>query len=99
MLHAFLKLEASATVCFPPFTPKQGFTSSMKITHWIQELAGWALLLIGLYTFRTCFGFLNNGQVVEAGVGGAIGFAMFRGGMSLVRLSVATRSLNKPQSA
>lgn len=71
----------------------------MKITHWIQELAGWLLLLTGLYTFRICFSFLDNGQVVEAGVGGAIGFAMFRGGLSLVRLSVASRAINGAQDA
>ena len=66
----------------------------MRITHWIQESFGWILLLTALYTFKICFGFLNNGQVVEAAVGGAIGFAMFRGGLGLIRLSIAVRSLS-----
>ncbi len=71
----------------------------MRFTHWIQETAGWLILLIGLYTFRICFGFLDNGQVVEAGVGGAIGFAMFRGGLNLIRLSVASRVIGRTPEA
>ena len=65
----------------------------MKIRLWILESAGWLLLLLGLYTFYICFGFLNGGQVVEAAVGGAIGFTVFRGGVNLIRLSVASRAV------
>ena len=71
----------------------------MRITHWIQETAGWLILLIGLYTFRICFSFLDNGQIVEAAVGGAIGFAMFRGGLNLIRLSVASRMIVRAPEA
>ena len=65
----------------------------MKITMWIREIIGWTLLVAGLFTFRSCFDFLHNGQVVEAGIGSAIGFAIFRGGLGFVRLSMASRAL------
>jgi hypothetical protein len=65
----------------------------MRISNWILESIGWVLLLLGLYTFYTCFGFLDRGQVVEGAVGGAIGFAVFRGGINLIRLSVASRAI------
>lgn len=63
------------------------------MSNWILESIGWLLLILGMYTFYTCFGFLNNGQVVEGAVGGGIGFVVFRGGISLIRLSVASRAI------
>jgi hypothetical protein len=60
---------------------------------WIREIIGWILLVVGLNLFRVCFGYLNSRQVVEAAVGAAIGFFVFRAGMQLIRVAVAARAV------
>jgi hypothetical protein len=61
---------------------------------WIREIIGWLLLLAGMYVFFVCFAMLTNAtlaRVVEAGPLAFIGFVIFRGGIHLLKVSVAAR--------
>lgn len=60
---------------------------------WLREVAGWVLLGIGLATFGVCyFVFLLQKRVVEAVALGFIGFVVFRGGLHLLKVAVASRA-------
>lgn len=58
-----------------------------------REAIGWALVLGGLVVFVGCFGFLNDGLVVEGLVSVTMGVVLFRGGLQLVKVAVAARAL------
>jgi hypothetical protein len=60
---------------------------------WLREAAGWVLLGIGLAAFAVCyFVFLLQRQIISAIVLGLIGFAIFRGGMHLLKVAMAARA-------
>lgn len=60
---------------------------------WLREAAGWVMLGIGLAAFAVCyFVFLLQRQIVSAVVLGLIGFAVFRGGMHLLKVAMAARA-------
>lgn len=64
-----------------------------SLITWMRELAGWLLLGAGLGAFVLCYSqFLLNGRVVEGVIWGFAGLAIFRGGMALLRLAVASRA-------
>jgi hypothetical protein len=65
---------------------------------WSREIAGWALVVAGLYIFYTCFLLVvkqdhpeDRPRVVEAGLLTPIGFFLFRGGIHLLKVAVAVR--------
>lgn len=58
-----------------------------------REFVGWALVLGGLVVFVRCFGYLNDGLVVESLVLVTMGVVLFRGGLQLVKVAVAARAL------
>jgi hypothetical protein len=63
---------------------------------WIRELAGWALVGLGLYLFLICLSILLSGpltlpQYMEAGPLTVIGIIVFRGGIHLLKVAVAAR--------
>jgi hypothetical protein len=61
---------------------------------WIRELAGWALMLIGLLVFGLCILFLRNPsypRMIEVGPLVFVGFIVFRGGIHLLKVAVAAR--------
>lgn len=63
------------------------------MTVWLREAAGWVLLGVGLAAFAVCyFVFLLQRRVIEAVGLGLIGFAVFRGGMHLLKVAVAARA-------
>ena len=60
---------------------------------WLRELAGWLLLGGGIGAFVLCYvQFLLNGRVVEGVICGFIGFFVFRGGLALLKLAIASRA-------
>ena len=60
---------------------------------WLREGAGWVLLGIGLAAFAVCyFVFLLQKRVIEAAGLGMIGFAVFRGGLHLLKVAIAARA-------
>ena len=62
---------------------------------WWREVAGWALVLIGLLMFGVCFVILTSDpaypRIVEAGPLTVIGIIVFRGGIHLLKVAVAAR--------
>jgi hypothetical protein len=65
----------------------------------VYEAAGWLLLLLGLNVFRISFRYLNQRQVVEAFVAALIGWFIFRGGMQLLKVTVASQALLRDSGA
>lgn len=65
---------------------------------WTREIAGWALVAVGLYVFYTCYLLVvkqdrpeDRPRVVEAGFLTPIGFFLFRGGIHLLKVAIAAR--------
>ena len=58
---------------------------------WFRELAGWALVLLGLFVFYLCLALLLSERILEAGPLTFIGFIIFRGGIHLLKVAVAAR--------
>lgn len=56
-----------------------------------REIAGWLLVLFGLYLIRMALGFLDGRQVVEASVVVFGAVAVFRGGIHLIKVATAAR--------
>ncbi|MGL6073208.1 MAG: hypothetical protein ACRC8S_03495 [Fimbriiglobus sp.] len=60
---------------------------------WLREIMGWVLLGTGLAAFAVCyFVFLLSRRIVEAVGLGIIGITIFRGGMGMLRVSMAARA-------
>ena len=60
---------------------------------WTREVAGWALLVLGLYVFYRCYQLLtdSNHYVLEGGTLTLVGIFLFRGGIHLRKIAVAAR--------
>jgi hypothetical protein len=58
---------------------------------WIREVAGWVLVVMGLFIFFICYALLSQGRVVETGPAAFIGFIIFRGGIHLLKIALAAR--------
>ncbi len=56
-----------------------------------REIAGWGLVLFGLYLIRMALGFVDDRKVVEASVVVFAAMAVFRGGIQLVKVATAAR--------
>jgi hypothetical protein len=59
---------------------------------WIREIAGWALLILGLWLFYVSyFVLLQNGKIIQSGPTVLMGLIVFRGGIHLLKVAVAAR--------
>jgi hypothetical protein len=60
---------------------------------WILEIAGWLLVLLGLFVFYVCFSILLAPRplLLQSVPLTIIGFIVFRGGIYLLKLGVAAR--------
>jgi hypothetical protein len=60
---------------------------------WVREILGWLLIVLGLYVFYLAMQILliEGPRILEAPFFVAIGFFVFRGGLQLVKVSVAGR--------
>jgi hypothetical protein len=58
---------------------------------WLRELAGWALVVLGLAIFGLAIRFLWYARMIEGPSVGVIGFIVFRGGIHLLKVAVAAR--------
>jgi hypothetical protein len=54
-----------------------------------REIAGWLLLLLGIYVFYICFEFVSRRHVFEAAPMVVIGIFLFRGGIHLLKVAIA----------
>jgi hypothetical protein len=58
---------------------------------WVREVAGWALVLLGVACFGLSIRFLTQHYWIEAGLPSLIGIFLFRGGIHLLKVAVAAR--------
>ena len=54
-----------------------------------REIAGWLLVLFGLYLFRMGLDFVGDRKVVEASVVVFAAMAIFRGDIQLIKVATA----------
>jgi hypothetical protein len=59
---------------------------------WVREVAGWALVLLGLILFGEACLFVINKRIFSAGPFLFAGFVVFRGGLHLVKVATAARA-------
>jgi len=64
----------------------------MGVSYWLREIAGWALILIGLIIFWTAYDLLLGKRVFEATPLTFVGFVVFRGGVHLLKVAVAAQA-------
>ena len=61
---------------------------------WIREIAGWLLVLLGLFIFFVCLSEVvgrPNPHFLSALFALMVGFIVFRGGIHLLKVAVAAR--------
>jgi hypothetical protein len=59
---------------------------------WIREIAGWALVVLGLWLFYiSYFVLLRNGYIIQSGPTVLMGIVVFRGGIHFLKVAVAAR--------
>ena len=74
-----------------------GARESEATMFWVREVAGWALLVLGLWLFYVSyFGFLRHGAIVESGPTVIMGIVVFRGAIHLLKVAVAARVSQQP---
>jgi hypothetical protein len=64
---------------------------------WLRELAGWALVLLGLACFVVVLAFCYLHYIFEAWPLTVIGIFVFRGGIHLLKVAVAARICQQAQ--
>ena len=64
----------------------------------IRELLGWSLLVIALLFVRSAFDFLETQKVIEASVTVLAASFVFKGGIHLVKMSIAARLVERDVS-
>lgn len=69
------------------------------MSFWIREICGWLLVLLGLATFLYCRERLFEGYIIEGAELMIIGIIIFRGGIHLLKVSLAARICLRAQDA
>jgi hypothetical protein len=64
----------------------------MRFAYWSREIAGWLLLVIGLWQFWRTYELLTNKRIFEAAPAAFIAFVVFRGGIHLLKVAVAAQA-------
>jgi hypothetical protein len=64
----------------------------MKFAYWSREVAGWALIVIGLVMFGMTYLMLLDKRVFQAGPMVFMGFITFRGGIHVLKVAVAAQA-------
>lgn len=62
------------------------------MSYWWREVAGWGLVLVGLFGFWRAYELLLSKRVFEAGPLVVIGIIVFRGGIHLLKVAVAAQA-------
>jgi hypothetical protein len=60
---------------------------------WMRELLGWLLILVALFCFYVAIGIVmaDGPLLIEASYHLFVGFVVFRGGLTILKLSMAGR--------
>jgi hypothetical protein len=64
----------------------------MKFAFWSREVAGWILVLGGLFAFVQAYNLLLSKRIFEATPMVFIGFIVFRGGVHILKVAVAAQA-------
>jgi hypothetical protein len=64
----------------------------MRFAYWSREVAGWVLILGGLYAFASAYDLLLSKRIFEATPVVFIGFIVFRGGIHVLKVAVAAQA-------
>jgi hypothetical protein len=69
--------------------------------YWIRELIGWTLVAAGLFVFYITMGALlqDGPYILEGPWMVAIGFVIFRGGLQVLKVSLAGRVCTQANKA
>jgi hypothetical protein len=62
------------------------------MSYWVREVAGWALILVGLAVFLTAYNLLLDKRVIEAAPLTFMGYVVFRGGVHLLKVAMAAQT-------
>jgi len=67
----------------------------------LWEIAGWLLLIVGLFVFYQCFAMLVSPEphIIEAGPLTIIGALIFRGGIHLLKVGAAVQVCRQLQAS
>lgn len=69
--------------------------------YWFREIAGWGLVVIGLFIFllvyALCTNQLDHPPYVQAMIMTVIGIFVFRGGINVLKTAVAARVCQQAQ--
>src|SRR5262249_49867509 len=74
-----------------PFSRQAAATRGAIMRFWTRELAGWALVGLGLFVFWKCYVLLMEYYFLQGGSLTVIGLIIFRGGIHLLKVAVAAR--------
>jgi hypothetical protein len=66
---------------------------------WFREVAGWALVLVGLAMFFVVYDFLVAMHIWEGGLFAIPAIFVFRGGIHLLKVAVAARVCAQAQQS
>ena len=58
---------------------------------YVREVAGWALMVLGLWLFYQSYSLLMNRMIIQSGPTVLMGIVVFRGGIHLLKVAVAAR--------
>ncbi len=61
------------------------------MAYWLREIAGWLLLLGGLWLMGIVIEFCQNRWILEAGILALLAVFVFRGGIHLLKVAIAAR--------
>jgi hypothetical protein len=61
------------------------------MSYWLREIAGWLLVLLGLWIFVTVYDYCQQRMIFEAGLMTLVGIIVFRGGIHVLKVAVAAR--------
>ncbi len=59
--------------------------------YYVREVAGWVLMVLGLWLFYQSYVFVVNRNYVGSGPTVLMGIVVFRGGIHLLKVAVAAR--------
>jgi hypothetical protein len=69
---------------------REAYGWTVLLLFWLRELAGWVLLVLGLFVFYQCFALLlNTTHIIQVGPLMFLGFIIFRAGIHLLKVSAA----------
>jgi hypothetical protein len=65
------------------------------MNYWTREMAGWVLVVLGLFVFYRCYTLLTGGNhyILEGAALTVVGVILFRGGIHLLKVAVAAQAV------